>query len=176
MIVSQLECFKESKDYPSPLLFRTWPCNKNFVGAEETLIDVLNVQSEIAIKNNIEFHQWLRAGPRKIIKFDVKAVVAAVVTCGGLCPGLNNVIREITTTLHRTYDVEVVYGIQYGYKGFYSHEWRTLDLAAVRDIHKTGGTMLGTSRGGFDLARSAPPPPPPHQPTPRIANSPGHRD
>ena len=131
MIVGLLETLRESKDFPSPLLFRTWPCNKNFVGRDETLIDVLNVHSEAALKNHIEFHQWLRAGPRKMIKFDVPNVVAAIVTCGGLCPGLNNVIREITTTLHRTYEVKSVYGIQYGYKGFYSHDWRLLDLAGI---------------------------------------------
>lgn len=49
--------------------------------------------------------------------------------------------------------VKCVYGIQYGYKGFYAHDWRHLDLGVVRDIHKTGGTILGTSRGGFDLDR-----------------------
>ena len=153
MIVTLLENLRETKDYPSPLLFRTWPCNKNFVGPDETLVDVINVHSESAIKNCVEYHQWLRAGPRKMIKFDVTEVVAAIVTCGGLCPGLNNVIREITTTLYRTYEVKCVYGIQYGYKGFYTHDWRHLDLSVVRDIHKTGGTILGTSRGGFDLDR-----------------------
>jgi 6-phosphofructokinase len=64
----------------------------------------------------------------------------------------------VTTTLVRTYGVETIYGIQYGYKGFYSHPWKRLDLDVVRDIHKSGGTMLGTSRGGFDLDKSAPDP------------------
>ena len=156
MIVSVAETFREAKDYPSPLLFRTWPHNNNFVSLDETHIDVLNVSSDPSLQNSpAEFHQWLRAGPRKMIKFDPQKVVAAIVTCGGLCPGLNNVIREITTALHRTYNVKCVYGIQYGYKGFYSHEWKKLDLSVVRDIHKTGGTMLGTSRGGFDLDRCA---------------------
>ena len=154
MIVSVVESLRDAKDYPSPLLFRTWPHNNNFVSLDETHIDVLNVSSDPAVHNQpTEFHQWLRAGPRKMIKFDSPNVVAAIVTCGGLCPGLNNVIREITTALQRTYEVRTVYGIQYGYKGFYSHEWRRLDLSVVCNIHKTGGTMLGTSRGGFDLDR-----------------------
>ncbi len=96
MIVTLLECFRESPDFPSPLLYRTWPSNKNFICADETLIDVLNVHSERAVLSGIEYHQWIRAGPRKYLKFDCKKVVAAIVTCGGLCPGLNNVIREVT--------------------------------------------------------------------------------
>ena len=61
--------------------------------------------------------RWLKAGPRKQIYFNPKEVKAAIVTCGGLCPGLNNVIREIVNTLNTNYGVSEIYGIKYGYKG-----------------------------------------------------------
>jgi len=44
-----------------------------------------------------------------------------MVTCGGLCPGLNIVIRELWYTLKKCYQIKEIYGIQYGYKGFYSY-------------------------------------------------------
>jgi 6-phosphofructokinase 1 len=62
----------------------------------------------------------LRAGPRKHNYFDPKNVKAAIVTCGGLCPGLNVVIREIYMSLYYNYGVRDIYGIRYGYKGFYA--------------------------------------------------------
>ena len=66
---------------------------------------------------------YSRAGPRPHLHFNPKTVNAAIVTCGGLCPGLNNVIREITNSLIRLYGIEgKVYGIIGGYKGFYALE------------------------------------------------------
>ena len=59
----------------------------------------------------------MRAGPRINIYWDFKQIKAAIVTCGGLCPGLNNVIREIVNTLNTNYGVSEIYGIKYGYKG-----------------------------------------------------------
>lgn len=76
---------------------------------------------------------------------------ACIVTCGGLCPGLNVVIRELVRTLKMNYHVKEVYGIKYGYKGFYSYEWEELSVERVDTIHRLGGTILGSSRGGFDL-------------------------
>ena len=70
------------------------------------------------------------------------------------CPGLNNVIREITNTLHQLYGIAgTVYGIQGGYRGFYDETLPTIQLtpSLVENIHHVGGTVLGSSRGGFDL-------------------------
>ena len=95
----------------------------------------------------------LRAGARKQIYFQGKDVRAAIVTCGGLCPGLNMVIRSIVWCLHNEYDVKEIYGVKWGYKGFYEdypNNWINLDINVVRDIHKLGGTILGSSRGGFN--------------------------
>lgn len=90
-------------------------------------------------------HAYVRAGPRAKLHFDPKNVNAAIVTCGGLCPGLNNVIREITKTLCQLYGIQgTVYGIQGGYRGFYDFDnYRTITLTPelVQNIHHEGGTV-----------------------------------
>lgn len=60
--------------------------------------------------------RWLRGGPRKHLFFEPKKVRAAIVTCGGLCPGLNVVIRELVMSLHYNYQAQEIFGIQYGYQ------------------------------------------------------------
>ncbi len=91
-----------------------------------------------------------KAGPREKIFFDPARTKAAIVTCGGLCPGLNNVIRSVYLQLHFHYGVNAVLGIRYGYSGFApeaaaSPVW--LNTEMVNDIHQRGGTLLGSSRG-----------------------------
>jgi 6-phosphofructokinase 1 len=94
-----------------------------------------------------------RAGPRKLLHFDPTKVNAAIVTCGGLCPGLNNVIRELTHSLYYLYGAKKVYGIMGGFNGFHSPEYPPIELtnALVENIHHEGGTILRSSRGGFDM-------------------------
>ncbi|CAN6919478.1 unnamed protein product [Brassica oleracea] len=94
-----------------------------------------------------------RAGPRQRVYFDSDDVVACIVTCGGLCPGLNTVIREIVCGLSYMYGVKKILGIEGGYRGFYARNTIDLDLKTVNDIHKRGGTILGTSRGGHDTTK-----------------------
>jgi 6-phosphofructokinase 1 len=94
-----------------------------------------------------------RAGPRKRVYFEPDEVRAAIVTCGGLCPGLNTVVRELVCGLHDMYGVTSIYGIEGGYKGFYARNTVELTPRSVNDIHKRGGTVLGTSRGGHDTAK-----------------------
>ncbi len=92
-----------------------------------------------------------KAGPREKIYFLPQHVHAGIVTCGGLCPGLNDVIRAIVRSLWYRYGVRRISGIQYGYKGFlpeYNFSIKPLDPEIVDDIHKIGGTILGTARGG----------------------------
>ncbi len=90
------------------------------------------------------------AGPRPYIYFDPSKTRAAVVTCGGLCPGINDVIRSIVLTLYHSYGVRHIYGIRYGLQGFipsYGHDIVELNPQVVSNIHELGGTFLGTSRG-----------------------------
>eukprot|EP00571_Detonula_confervacea_P013653 CAMPEP_0172310932 /NCGR_PEP_ID=MMETSP1058-20130122/13241_1 /TAXON_ID=83371 /ORGANISM="Detonula confervacea, Strain CCMP 353" /LENGTH=531 /DNA_ID=CAMNT_0013023943 /DNA_START=33 /DNA_END=1628 /DNA_ORIENTATION=- len=97
---------------------------------------------------------YIRAGPRAKLHFNPATVNAAIVTCGGLCPGLNNVIREITRALFHLYGIKgKVHGIQGGYRGFYDPKLPPINLTAesVENIHHEGGTILGSSRGGFDI-------------------------
>ena len=93
------------------------------------------------------------AGPRERIFFDPTKLKCGIVTCGGLCPGLNDVIRALVLSLHWHYGVRTIYGFRYGYEGLvprYGHAPMRLDLDAVHDIHELGGTVLGSSRGPQD--------------------------
>lgn len=98
---------------------------------------------------------YVRAGARRNLHFLPSTVNAAIVTCGGLCPGLNNVVREITNSLVHLYGVKgTIYGIRGGFNGFVDLEqYPPLELTPdlVEDIHHKGGTVLSSSRGGFDL-------------------------
>ncbi len=94
-----------------------------------------------------------KAGPRKRIFHDPAWSKAAILTAGGLCPGLNNVIKSLTVTLRSHYGVPAVYGIQYGYSGLNpkcGHRPVVLDENVVDDIHEQGGTILASSRGAQD--------------------------
>jgi len=90
------------------------------------------------------------AGPRKRLFFDARRTAAAIVTCGGLCPGLNDVIRALTMVLWHEYGVRSILGIRYGYEGLVEsigHRPLRLTPDKVEDIHQDGGTILGSSRG-----------------------------
>lgn len=94
-----------------------------------------------------------KAGPRQHIYHDPSWTKAAILTAGGLCPGLNDVIKGLTRALMIRYKVPIVYGIRYGYQGMnpaYGHEPIMLTPDIVDDIHESGGTILGSSRGRQD--------------------------
>ena len=95
-----------------------------------------------------------RSGPQAKLFFDPAVTRAAIVTCGGLCPGLNNVIRSVTRELRRAYGVTSVLGIRGGYKGLDPARGKPpieLTEELVEEIHQKGGTLLGTSRGPVDI-------------------------
>jgi 6-phosphofructokinase 1 len=95
------------------------------------------------------------AGPRELIYFEPGELTAGIVTCGGLCPGLNNVIRGLTMTLFHGYGVRRILGFRYGFQGLIpqtEHPPIELTPEAVKDIHSRGGTVLGSSRGPQDPA------------------------
>jgi 6-phosphofructokinase 1 len=88
------------------------------------------------------------AGPRRQIHFDPSRIGVGVVTCGGLCPGLNNVIRAIVMAAEHHYGVRRIFGFRYGFRGLTNPDL-TIPLTAesVSEIHTAGGTVLGSSRG-----------------------------
>ncbi len=94
-----------------------------------------------------------RAGARKDIYFDPPQTKAAIVTCGGLCPGINNVIRSLVLESWFNYGVHQILGIRFGYEGFHPElgcDPIELTPACVEGIHHQGGTILGSSRGHQD--------------------------
>jgi len=90
------------------------------------------------------------AGPRRQIYFDPSKLKCALVTCGGLCPGINDIIRSIVLSLYYAYGVKNVVGIRYGLQGFipsYGHNLIELKPDNVTNIIEMGGSILGSSRG-----------------------------
>ena len=95
------------------------------------------------------------AGPRKQIFFDPATIACGIVTCGGICPGINDVIRAIVLSLFHHYGVGKVYGFRFGYEGLVKRHGHTpLDLTpdVVESIGELGGTVLASSRGPQELA------------------------
>ena len=93
------------------------------------------------------YYQMLRGGPRDSLHFDPATSKAVIVTCGGLCPGLNSVIREIVMTCTH-YGVKDIFGCKGGYKGMVQPEkWVRLTEKTVQNIHTQGGTILVSDRG-----------------------------
>src|SRR5688572_26927035 len=97
------------------------------------------------------------AGPRDRIFFDPAKMTCGIVTCGGLCPGLNNVVRGIVLELWHSYGVRKILGFRFGYEGLtpkFGHEPMVLDNKVVSRIHHMGGTLLGGSRGKQDAVEN----------------------
>jgi 6-phosphofructokinase 1 len=95
------------------------------------------------------------AGPREKIFFDPSKLSCGIVTCGGLCPGINDVIRAIVMSLHYHYGVKNIFGFQYGYQGLvpaFGHEPIRLTPQVVTPISEMGGTILASSRGNQDVS------------------------
>ncbi len=110
---------------------------------------------EERIRAGLPVPSFEKAGPRAKIFHAPSWSRAAIVTCGGLCPGLNDVIKGLVQTLWFDYGVRNVFGVRYGLEGLvpdYGHEPLMLDPDVVDDIHQDGGTILGSSRGGQDTA------------------------
>lgn len=109
---------------------------------------------EVGVKPGLQFEL---AGPRKKLFFDAKKTRAGIVTCGGLCPGLNNVIRSLFLELHYGYGVAEVLGFRGGYSGLDPKcgvEPVKITPSFVESIHQHGGTVLGTSRGPVEIVRA----------------------
>jgi len=127
----------------------------NYVFDTDTVVFYHN-RSEIMdrIKNGNPILAFEKAGPRQKIYFDPAKTKVGIVTCGGLCPGINNVIRSLVMSLYYRYSVSTILGFRYGLRGFipeYELEPVELNPNAVEDIHEKGGSILGSSRGHQDI-------------------------
>ena len=107
------------------------------------------------MEKGIQPPQFETAGPREKIYFDPSKLKCGIVTCGGLCPGLNDVIRAIVLALIHHYGVKTIFGFRFGFEGLtYRHGHVPLELTptVVEEIHKFGGSILGSSRGPQDIS------------------------
>lgn len=117
---------------------------------DKVLIDVNPYRITKMIKEGKEPPSFEMAGPREMIYFDPSKLRCALVTCGGLCPGLNDIIRSIVLELYYRYGVRNIYGIRYGLQGFipkYGHDIMELKPHTILHILEIGGSILGSSRG-----------------------------
>ena len=137
----------------SPLARRTKPGEpgKRFVSDDDRIIvDVQMNHLDANRKQKKKIISFDQAGPRENIYFDPSKLKCAITTCGGLCPGLNDIIRSIVLELYHIYNVKTIYGIKHGLQGFipeFEHDVIDLNPEAVSGIQNTGGSILGSSRG-----------------------------
>jgi len=141
---------------PSPVRNRAKGANEiTFVTDDKRVTIDVNASTLIQqVKENQVPPNFELAGPRDNIFFDPSKLRCALVTCGGLCPGLNDIIRSIVLELHWGYGVHTIYGIRFGLQGFipkFGHRVIDLDPGYVVNIHERGGSVLGSSRGPQDI-------------------------
>ena len=129
--------------------------NIRFVADDDrVIIEIDDHQISQMVRSGQRLPSFELAGPRSKIYFDPSKLKCALVSCGGLCPGLNDIIRSIVLELHYGYGVRNIFGIRYGLQGFiasYGHDLVDLTPNFVVDIHDRGGTVLGSSRGPQDI-------------------------
>ncbi|MGW9685201.1 ATP-dependent 6-phosphofructokinase [Flagellimonas sp. 2504JD1-5] len=144
--------------YKSPLQLSTVRGDSifNFVGEKDRMVFDLSMEHYQQCVSNQDDPQCLeKAGPRQQIFFEPAKTTAAIVTCGGLCPGINNVIRGVVMALHYFYGIKRTFGVPYGYEGLnpaFGHDLIELNPDKVKDIHQFGGTFLGSSRGAQSVS------------------------
>jgi 6-phosphofructokinase 1 len=129
---------------PTPLT------NQRFVDDKKPLILSLTSEEMPELDSDSMSLPFEKAGPREKLYFDPSKTKCAIVTCGGLCPGLNDVIRSIVMKAHYQYGIRSVVGIRNGFRGFipkYCYDVKVLTPDVVSNIHQFGGTILGSSRG-----------------------------
>ena len=132
---------------------------QNYIPADSKHKVYVDESDKLLYENRVEFMENVPlpeqayldlAGPRRKIYFDPKKTRVGIVTCGGLCPGLNDVVRGLVLSLWHTYGVRCIYGFKYGYQGFipkYGHDVIELNPDKVDGWNDFGGTLLGSSRG-----------------------------
>ena len=138
--------------HPSPLALNSLDGDAigNFISDQTRVRHQVEVHAGDAPDTETAFE---KAGPRENLFFDPRRTRAAIVTCGGLCPGLNNVIRSAFLELHHNYGVREVLGIRHGYQGltFKAPPPLVLTPELVDHVHRDGGTILSSSRGQQEI-------------------------
>lgn len=132
---------------PSPLIAHGEVSSQSASFVSDDSLIPLSLEDCAAGRETVLFE---RAGPRREVYFDPARCVPGIVTCGGLCPGLNNVIRSLVLALYHQYGILRIVGFRYGYHGLNPANRQppiALTPELVSDIHEIGGTILGTSRG-----------------------------
>jgi len=136
---------------PSPIQREENTLSRCFVDDTDKVVLDIKLKNLIqTVEKGKNFNAFELAGPRKKIYFDPSKLRCALVTCGGLCPGLNDIIRAIVLELFYGYGVKNIFGFKYGLQGFipeYRHEIVDLKPETVANIHEMGGSILGSSRG-----------------------------
>jgi len=139
-------------EFPSPLQRRRYEADAEFITDDDhrVLFDYSLEKVRDTLESGNVPATIEHAGPREKIFHNPARTICAIVTCGGLCPGLNDVIRGLVLSLNYSYGVRTIYGIPYGYEGFvpkYGHSPLHLTPELVTKLHCEGGTILGSSRG-----------------------------
>ncbi len=144
-------------DSPIDLFKDKTTIEKIFIDENELMLPIVeNIKLEFLKEKNINPPMFELAGARKKLFFEPGKTKSAIVTCGGICPGLNAVIRGIVMMNYYLYKNQITYGIKYGFEGLVKeigHEVVLLTPDIVRDIHLEGGTILGSSRGPQDFGK-----------------------
>ena len=158
LFTHNLEIKKLGKqNFLSPLTSDKKVFSAQMVPEDERVLAFIDKSMVEAIqKQNLPIPSFEKAGPRQQLFFEPGETTSAIVTCGGICPGLNAVIRELVTMNYYRYNNQRTLGINYGYAGLVKelgHEIRHLTPAMVEDKQLTGGTMIGTSRGNQDAEK-----------------------
>jgi 6-phosphofructokinase 1 len=129
--------------------------NRSFVKMDECISFTAKISElQAVLEQGVSFPSFEQAGARQQLFHDPTWSRAAIVTCGGLCPGLNDVIKGLVQVLWFDYGVRNIFGIPYGFQGLnpeYKHAPLLLNPDLVDTIHEQGGTILGTSRGAQDV-------------------------
>jgi 6-phosphofructokinase 1 len=146
----EVECLGEPR-VPSPLQTR-----REYFADENNRILVCSNTSDLTplIESGEALPSFESAAPRRQLFFSPEQMSCGIVTCGGLCPGVNDVIRSIVLTLSHGYGVRRILGFRYGYAGLSASSYKEplfLEPAMLENSHLHGGTLLGTSRGPQDL-------------------------
>ena len=155
MVETQIESLGDAK-IDSPLIRNGHSVNSEIFIDEENrvLIHVNEKHIMQMFEQDKKPPSFEVAGPRRKIFFDPSKIRCALVTCGGLCPGLNDIIRSVVLELYHRYGVKRIYGIKYGLQGFipeYGHDVMELGPEVVVRILDRGGSILGSSRGPQDV-------------------------